>query len=304
MTPQNGLLESSRELHNTLRRFRFCENPFQDLNERLALLTVVLGHRHVAGFGFAEENNEGSLRRIRDILVNHGIRTLITQQLKGVSARVCEDVSHEIVDVFDRVDEQSARKFTGKVLWAFSSSEQAAIIGKAVRGEAQVGALLGYPSCCVSRTLAMLSKGKTAFVKAIVARVGEDPGAVEKALRHDQKVEVPADTMMDANVPRTVERFPFVFHIACDTCLGSDTSPSAELNDRDGQVAASVDENFHDTIQRVAALLKQIEHTIRDTDGSLLDRNELDSRQQESLKALHRDCHQIHAEFLLGPQIG
>lgn len=56
-------------MFHALRHVRIEDTPFEDVNGRLALLTVPTGLRQVAAVGFAEVRNEGHLRTLRDILV-------------------------------------------------------------------------------------------------------------------------------------------------------------------------------------------------------------------------------------------
>ena len=168
--------------------------------------------------GFADENKLRHLRRVRDVLVNNGLRTKITPHIRLLGFSVVNDIP----------------KPTGNILWTFDSSDRLEEIHRALEDNyhAVVGTLLGYPGCCIAANRESKLLGAQTFIKAIIAKVGPDPIAVKRALDNNEQVEVPDDADPQANhVPLTDEKFPFVFHIACDACLNSDDSPSAALNE-------------------------------------------------------------------------
>jgi hypothetical protein len=59
------------------------------------------------------------------------------------------------------------------------------------------------------------------------------------------------------NVPLTDEKFPFVFHIACNACLNSDKSPSAVLNEKFEDFAKALDERLYDGILKMKVFDKE-----------------------------------------------
>jgi hypothetical protein len=76
-------------------------------------------------------------------------------------------------------------------------------------------------------------RSQRSFARAIVKAVGDDPAAVERALREDLEVHIPD------------EEGAFVFHVACDACLASDQSPTAEKNRGYEAATLQVDRNLH-----------------------------------------------------------
>ena len=51
--------------------------------------------------------------------------------------------------------------------------------------------LLSYPECCVRANVEESRAADEAFLAALIAKVGDEPAAIEKAIREDLEVELP-----------------------------------------------------------------------------------------------------------------
>lgn len=291
-------IQETKALYDAVKHARFCDISLIDLQDRLALLTVPAGLRQVAAFGFGETNNEGRLRTVRDILVNHGLLTLLTRELRLPAAKVWEEIPTEIAEVFNRVDEDADRKRSGKLLWVLTDTQEREMIRASVRGEAEIGILLQYPTCCVQKQRERHRDCKEAFVTAIVEAVGKDPKAIERALREDKEVEIPACAVDTEDVARTSRRFPFIFHVACESCLVSDSSPSAEQNRIYERLAQQLDPEFHKAILKIAAIESDIFAVIHDAEQKDLKPGELDPASNQRLQSLFQAIDEIHDRLL------
>jgi hypothetical protein len=86
------------------------------------------------------------------------------------------------------------------------------------------------------------------FLAAIIEEEGDDPGRVEQALlerREYSKASYDHCHEWDDRFLRTLSRFPFVLHTACDECLSAEQSPTAEVHSRYEELAFSVSEELH-----------------------------------------------------------
>jgi hypothetical protein len=113
-------------------------------------------------------------------------------------------------------------------------------------------------SCCVDFELEVDAKFDLAFLEALIAKVRNDEQSILRALRDDVGVGIDDDITKLENISRTDAQFPFVMHIACDSCLGSTTSPSAILNVSYEELALKVDLAFHDLTLQVRALSSRL----------------------------------------------
>jgi hypothetical protein len=62
------VIQYARRVLGSVRKVRFSDEPMIDIQDRLALLTVVSELRTIAAFGFAEKENGGRIETLRSIL--------------------------------------------------------------------------------------------------------------------------------------------------------------------------------------------------------------------------------------------
>lgn len=115
----NSDFERARNIYRSVRTIRIDSEPSTDVRDRLGLLTVIVGLREVAAFGFGEHDNEGQLRSLKDRLGNYGVFSQITCQVRPSSHEDLADITSKLVDVFDQVHAESYRTNSGRLLWAF-----------------------------------------------------------------------------------------------------------------------------------------------------------------------------------------
>jgi hypothetical protein len=250
----------------TIEGGRFWSNPYEDSRDRLSLLTVLADLRPVAALGFGDEKI--SLPKLKDILVNHGLKAVTTDGIFVPTSELVGDIPSEIAKVNDNLHQKSPRSDENKILWVFSNAEVRGKIKEVLDGTLNAGILLCYPECCVRNERQNQARVLRAFLTAIIAAVGEDPRAVERALRQNLKVNIPDDVMDCSSVPRTIQRFPFIFHIACNECLASDTSASAALNQSYEALAYNTDPALH----------KRILNSVKEAKGNSETRDQRESK--------------------------
>jgi hypothetical protein len=295
--PSTDEIQRARRVLGSVRRVRIDAIEGVDVMDRFGLLTVTAGVRDVAAFGFVNKKNEGQLSRLKGILNGHGLLSLITHQISPLSNKYSNDVTGELAEVFDRVDANYHSRDTGRLLWVFRDPKKQDEVEKAVAREIHAGVLLGYPPCCVDRDSICQLRYQHAFAEAIISAVGRDASAVERALREDLQVEVPADTFCDPNIVNTRERFPFVFHTACDECLSSDRSQSAGLNCSYEALALTIDRTSHRLFSEISRVEVAVGRIIEDAEKRGLEPDELEPQVNQQLRELFEERDRIYARF-------
>jgi hypothetical protein len=77
MTPHYDL-KRLQHIFARARHWNFYPHPAGNLKDILALLSVAVGLRQVAAFGFHDLSTEGFVRDLKDKVGNIGLRTQIT----------------------------------------------------------------------------------------------------------------------------------------------------------------------------------------------------------------------------------
>ncbi len=243
-------IDKARSIYQATKGLQLDAIPSMDLKDRLSLATVAAGQRPVGVL----EGQGLQLERVRDVLVSHGLQTLITN---GVWDKPTVPEQHRYRNHF-LTQAKYSQQSESRVLWVCGNREQRNQLKITSRTKGQAGALLGYPPCCVEDNLRGDAECNEAFVKALVDKFGDDEKAIEKAMRDDAGVEISAPDM--SNVPDTEKQFPFVIHIACRPCLDSNNSPSAILNAQYEKLAQELDVDFHRAILEMADLFRRDLH--------------------------------------------
>lgn len=252
------LLQKARTILKAVERVRLWSVPYEDAIERLSLLTVLADLRPVAALGFGDKSV--SLPRLKDILINQGLKAVITGGIFVSTLDLVGEIPSAVAEVNDLLNRESHRRNKTKILWVFSDPKMRERIKEVVAGKLNAGTLLCYPECCVRKERQDNARFLRAFLNAIIAAVGEDPKAVERALRQDLNVSVPDGTEDCSRVPRTIQRFPFVLHVACNKCLASDTSASAALNQAYEALASETDPALCERILHSLEEMKEGDH--------------------------------------------
>ena len=225
-------IERARHVITLTKGIHFTDGAFTDARERLSLLTVASRVRPIALFLDFEK---AGLQRLKDLLINIGFVAFVGK-LRS-SGRTSSDDSYtpEVVAVLKRYLSEDDHR----ALWVCNSSEDR----QRIRNRAtDFGALLGYPECCVHWD----QQAHDEFVAAIVRASHGDAHEVERHLK--QNIQVGVTVPHEDNVPRTERLYPFVMHIACDSCLGTGDSPSSLLNQQYQSLVRDVDALLHDVL--------------------------------------------------------
>jgi hypothetical protein len=282
------------------RHWNFYPHPAGNLKDLLALLSVAAGLRPVAAFGFHDLSTEGFARDLKDKVGNLGMRTLITGPIRNDRSLGSQGVDDSILEVIRREGNERFQRNKTMLLWVFSTADLREKILEIVEGNTEAGTLLGYPQCCVDHNRALGRAGNQAFFQAIIKTVGNDPDKVLRALREDLKVEIENCAWESDNAVRTDTKFPFLLHIACDTCLDSDESPSALLNLQLQKLAEEVGHGFADTIRGVTTLDAARTQLIIDSERKGLGPDTIDEATRQQLYDLDRQMDQVSRDFERG----
>jgi hypothetical protein len=289
-------VQRARRVLGQVRALRLNEANYIDLSDRLGLASVVLGLRTVAGFGFAEHNDGKAYDGLREVLSRNGLQVWVTASVDAPPAP--GGLSPQLVELFEAIDreldrEQSAR---GDLLWVSSSEAALSEIHEVVAGRTASGVLLGYPECCVKRRDNAAVEGTAHFRKAIIEVVGIDPKAIERALRENLKVPIPFDP--DQGASATAEKYPFVFHIACQECLSNEDSPTANLNKLFEDAARRVDRSLWQGIIDMAEVEAKIVHVISEAEVRGVGPGKLEPAVRARLDELYRQTDRIRARAI------
>jgi hypothetical protein len=247
-------IQKTRRLLGAVRTIRFSDEVHIDLCDRFALLTVEMGLRDVAAFGFCEHKDEEFQARTKGIIEREGLQALITPPIPLKKAEASADLLVELSEVFDRVNAELDEPKTDKLLWVYLDPGARAEIEKAVSGAGVMsGLLLGYPKCCTESERVAQARTALDFREAIIAAVGKEPTAIEHALRTNLSVARPINPW-DQNVIATRRSYPFVFHVACDQCLSTPQSPTGTLNTAYASLAQKIDRALHQALIDMAKM--------------------------------------------------
>ncbi len=240
-------IEKAQALYQATKHLRFSDISAIDLQDRLALATVTAGLRPV---GVLEADGL-QLERIREQIISFGLHPLISKSVWSHIEWPRDHPSLRFLQLFEKSRRASTPQ---RVLWCCANVVDRKRLKGTPLTKQQAGLLLGYPDCCVRFEVDVNLRGNTEFLSALIAKVGSDEQSVARALRDDVGVEVSDKVFTLKNVPRTDAQFPFVMHTACDSCLGSPTSPTGQLNSAYEKLALDLDPQLHGTIIRIRTL--------------------------------------------------
>jgi hypothetical protein len=131
-----------------------------------------------------------------------------------------------------------------------------------------------------------------------VDAVGKDAEAVERALREDLKVPLSAEILRDSELAKSKKRFPFVQHIACDSCLTSEGSPSGQLNRAYEELALGISPIFHRVVRELSAIESKF-FAIADTiESHGVTPDTLETETREQIRHLCHERDRIYAQAL------
>ena len=235
-----ALIKKSREIWQEIRGIVLDDAPNLDASEHVGLLTVIAGVRPVGLFlGVADSKVEKLVPLLRQV-------HLIAFVGKVPEPAYTWESPHraEITTIF-RSGLQSP------AFWVCRNKNDASTIRKGI-DQIAAGKLLGYPGCCIDAHQQDDADFEDALVRAWTREFGDDPERIAQAWREDRKVPIDFEPKAADRVPRTFALFPFVQHIACDSCLGKGDTPTAAVNSAYRDLVAESDPALSDYLVAVA----------------------------------------------------
>ena len=235
-----ALVKTAGDIWREIRGILLSDAPNLDASEHAGLLTVIVGIRQVALF-----------LDVADLEVKNLVRLLRQVHLIAFAGRVPEPVCTwesphraEITSIFRSRLESSA-------IWVCRNKHDANTINKGI-DQVIAGRLLGYPECCIDAQQQDNADLEHALVRGWTRQFGDDPERIAQAWRENRKVHVEFEPKAAHRVPGTFALFPFVQHIACESCLGPGDTPTAVLNSTYRDLVAKSDPALCDYLITVA----------------------------------------------------
>jgi hypothetical protein len=268
------------------------------MKDLLSLVAVSADIKPVAAYGFLSKDNESEIRRLRDRVVDLGLKTLITTAIEKPVVRYLDGFPPDVVRAYEIFEKEKDR---GRdfLLWVGRDGGAISAIKRAVNAPASVGIVLGYPTCCVEHEDYLNREMQRALATAYVKAVGPEGQKVLTALRDDLGVTVETHGRM--TVWQTDQVYPFVFHSACERCLINDDSPSALLNKKNEALAADLDPALHRTIVEMAELQVEFGQVCSDADEKGLSPESIDQKTRARLQDPSERCTHLADVFRAGP---
>ena len=255
MTDQAPNIKRARAVYAATNHLKLSEIQPLDLLDRLSLLTVAAGLRQI---GVLE--GEGlQLGEVKDATGNCGLLTSVAESVWFRSKPAAQAGSDGLLESLQSL--RSSESAGSNVLWLYASAEdRKRVKGKRLAKE-EAGLLLGYPECCVRENIESDGQMDLLYLEALVAKVGRDREAIQRAILDDLEVELRGAPPGMENVSATAAKFPFVVHISCKACLSSLDSPSATLNTRYRALIEEVDPAMVRAMLQINALVSELDHT-------------------------------------------
>jgi hypothetical protein len=237
---RHALIKKSREIWREVGEIFLEDAPNLDASEHIGLLTVVAAIRPVGLFlGVPDSEAEKLLHLLP--------RIDLIAFVGRVPEPVCtwESPHHaDITSIFRGGLESSA-------FWVCRDEDDANTINKGI-DQLTAGELLAYPGCCIDAHQQDNADFEDALVRAWIREFGDDPERIAQAWREKRKVHVEFEPKAAVRVRRTLALFPFVQHIACESCLRKGDTPTAALNSAYRDLVSEADPGLCDYLVAVA----------------------------------------------------
>jgi hypothetical protein len=245
MCSQDGALDiaKTRRIFQATRSLLFADIPTIDLKDRVSVFTVAAGIRSI---GVLETWGQW-LPRLRDAMITHGLFTSVGTSVWSAIERPPDHPYRSVLLSLD------AKRVAGKpkhVLWVYASKQQRDHYRQVEFTQQQAGAILGYPACCIEFESSIMARLPEAQLQKLIADVGGDEANLMAALRRTKEISVERLPLPD-NALRTEQKLPFVLHVACNSCLDDDHSPSAMLNSQYGDLVREIDAGLYSLMLRI-----------------------------------------------------
>lgn len=201
---------------------------FLDLHNKLELLAVWRGLKPSFAYGLGEGPPDATV--VEQLLVfskGLGLPTHLTDQ-PPLWEETCHTtkVPRWFSEVFCNLSNEAQ---SPAVLWILRGPPDVTCLQEA-NTNAELGRLLDYPECCVAAYEERQCSSYLGLYSAFNVKFGRSRHRILAALRDPDPWPDHPNPGIEAT-ERTIQKYPFVFHVACDACLAEKESPTERLND-------------------------------------------------------------------------
>ena len=233
-----------------------------DLHNKLALLAVLGGLKAAFAYGLGEDSPEAAgVDRLEGFARDYGLQAhLLEQPLLWDETLTATSVPEWFSQAFLAMSREAQ---SPAVLWIVLDGRYSECLHTATTDEA-VGRLLGYPECCVAAYEANHRFFFTEMYNAFRERYANSQKRILAALQNPEPWPDHPNPGMEAT-GRTFQKYPYVFHVACDVCLADDNSPTSRLNETYRGFASECGAAFYR--EMIAAIQEAKKMAGKDNDG-------------------------------------
>jgi hypothetical protein len=238
-------LDCARTVYRATRGVWLASNIL-DAYERLSLVTVAAGIRQ---FSFLCHVRPKTRTSLSALISNLGLHSA-THNARFDLKLAAPGVSGGSALAYSSFKARSER-FLGIGVWS-RSARRCATRNITL---ANLGLLLQYPGCCVQMDISTKQKDHESTLRELAREVGDDPNQITHALRRRIPIEkrgIPEVRRWAQRYQLTLARYPFALHTACDACLKSQSSPTADLSRRYEDLVSNVSDELHFLIRWAA----------------------------------------------------
>ena len=231
-----------RESLKRLQSLPFSTDPYEDLRDKLAIITVRASFKECfQEFG----ENSYMINEYIEVLKRMGFNAKVTglppPYFYGMP-KVPSWFLKEYVSVTEIARQNE------HCIWLYVENSVESKILSSLKGILDEGYLLGYPDCCIKWYEEMWRKNIEVLYHYILHKyTPKDRYEITKALKYSKAQDFAhlfIQIFTDVNLERTVRIFPLVFHIACENCLEDSESPTASINNQNKHLASNLDKDF------------------------------------------------------------
>jgi hypothetical protein len=236
-----------RENLKELQAFRICTDSYEDLRDKLAIITVRILFRECF-----QEFGENAYRIIEhlEVFKRMNFDVKVTGLPSPYFYRAPQVPSWFLKEYLSM--SEMARK-NECCIWLYVKDNTENKILSSVEGELDEGYVLGYPDCCIKWYEEMWKKQTEVLYHYILRRYNtKDQYEIKEKLSNSNAenfAHLFLQISTDVNLEKTVKAFPFVFHIACEECVKNPNSPTALINTNNKHLASELNRDFHERIE-------------------------------------------------------
>lgn len=253
-----------------LQPLRFSAHPYHDLRNKLAVIAVKASYKQ-AFMEFGENakiivENMGVFERVGLKVKVTGLPPPYLHGTPKVPPWFLKEYSTIV-----RTERQQV-----PCVWIYVKENIESKIMSSINGELNEGYVLNYPDCCIRWYGEMWRRQVEVLYRYIPARYAtKSRYELLEALRQSKAREFTYNLFQiwtDANLAKTVKKFPFVFHNACERCLKGLNSFTLLINEQNKHLALNLGHAFHEEILKTSlSYVQQLEEKrITQLDGFII----------------------------------